>query len=89
MCLAVPAKIIECDGDEAVVDLQGSSLKVSKVLTPEAVAGDWVLIHAGFAITQLDEAEARETWDYLRLALGDEALEAGAPDEGEAKERAP
>lgn len=71
MCLAVPGQIIACDGDEATVDLQGSQLKISKVLTPEARAGDWVLVHAGFAITQLDEAEAQETWDYLQQALGE------------------
>ena len=64
-------RLSKCDGDNAVVELQGSTLKISKVLTPEAGKGDWVLVHAGFAISQLGEAEARETWDYLRLALGD------------------
>ena len=73
MCLAVPAKIIQREGDEAVVDLQGNTLRISTTLTPEVTLGDWVLIHAGFSITRLDEAEARETWDYLRLALGDDA----------------
>jgi hydrogenase expression/formation protein HypC len=73
MCLAVPARIVECNGDEAVVDLQGNTLRVSRVLTPEAGTGDWVLVHAGFALTQLDEAEARETWDYLQQALGEPA----------------
>lgn len=80
MCLAVPAQIVSCDGDEAVVDLQGNSLKISRVLTPEADRGAWVLVHAGFAITQIDEAEARETWEYLKQALGDsleDALEQG------------
>ena len=88
MCLAVPAQVVECNGDEAVIDLQGSTLKVSKLLTPDVKRGDWVLVHAGFAITQLDEAEARETWDYLRQALGDEAFDTGAAgtftDEGNA-----
>ena len=73
MCLAVPAKIIQRDGDEAVVDLQGNTLRISTALTPDVTLGDWVLIHAGFSITQLDEAEAKETWDYLRQALGDAA----------------
>ena len=72
MCLAVPGKVIECHGDEAVVDMQGNTLRVSRVLTPEVDRGDWVLVHAGFAITRLDEAEAKETWDYLRLALGED-----------------
>ncbi len=70
MCLAVPGQVLECAGDEAVVDLQGYTLRVSRILTPDAGPGDWVLVHAGFAITQLDEAEARETWDYLQQALG-------------------
>lgn len=74
MCLAVPAKVVECRGDEAIVDLQGNTLCVSKILTPEAGVGDWVLVHAGFAISQLDEAEARETWDYLRQVIGEEEL---------------
>ena len=72
MCLAVPGKVIECRGDEAVVDLQGSTLRVSRVLTPEADVGSWVLVHAGFAIAQLDEREALETWDYLRQILATE-----------------
>ncbi len=71
MCLAVPGKIIECDGDQAVVELQGNKLNVSKVLTPEVQRGDWVLVHAGFAITRLEEEEARETWDYLKMAFED------------------
>ncbi|MEW6249009.1 MAG: HypC/HybG/HupF family hydrogenase formation chaperone [Planctomycetota bacterium] len=75
MCLAVPGQIVECSGDEAVVDLQGNTLRVSKVLTPGAGPGDWVLIHAGFAIAQLNEVEARETWDYLRQAFGDAAAD--------------
>ncbi len=74
MCLAVPGKIIELNGQDAVVDLQGNRLEVSTVLTPETGVGDWVLIHAGFAITQLDEAEAKETWDYLKQALGDDVI---------------
>jgi hydrogenase expression/formation protein HypC len=78
MCLAVPAKVIEQDREQAVVDLQGNRLRVSTVLTPEVGVGDWVLVHAGFAITQLGEAEALETWDYLRQVLTDPLAEAGA-----------
>jgi hydrogenase expression/formation protein HypC len=79
MCLAVPARITERAGDEAVVDLQGSSLRVSAILTPEAKCGDWVLVHAGFAITQLDEEDARQTWDYLRQAFPDLSVEERPP----------
>lgn len=66
MCLAVPGKIIQCDEAEALVDLQGNRLRISKVLTPEASVGDWVLVHAGFAITTISDQDARQTWDYLR-----------------------
>jgi hydrogenase expression/formation protein HypC len=69
MCLAVPGRIIETRDDEAVVDLQGNRLRVSTALTPQARAGEWVLVHAGFAITTLEEAEALETWEYLRMAF--------------------
>jgi hydrogenase expression/formation protein HypC len=88
MCLAVPGKVVECSGDEAVVDLQGNTLRVSKILTPEVGTGDWVLVHAGFTIAQLDEAEALQTWDYLRQVLGDGATEAGPEaDVGQSGER--
>ncbi len=66
MCLAVPGRIIETRGGEAVVDFQGNRLAVSTVLTPEARQGDWVLVHAGFSLTVMPEEEARETWSYLK-----------------------
>lgn len=66
MCLAVPGRVIEAENEEMLVDFQGNRVRVSRVLTPGAAAGDWVLVHAGFAIATLDEAEARATWDYLR-----------------------
>jgi len=65
MCLAVPGKIIALDDAEATVDFQGSRVRVSVLLTPDAGLGDWVLVHAGFAISRLNEAEARTTWEYL------------------------
>ena len=80
MCLAVPGKIIECAGDEAVIDLQGNRLRISTVLTPEATVGDWVLAHAGFAISLIGEAEALETWEWLRTMTVDSPADAdGAP----------
>jgi hydrogenase expression/formation protein HypC len=68
MCLAVPGRIIERRGELASVDFQGTRVEVSLALTPEAQVGSWVLVHAGFAISDLDEAEARQTWAYLREA---------------------
>ena len=88
MCLAIPGKIIEItpSGDDpvmgrtATVDIQGSRIEASLAMTPEAKLGGWVLVHAGFAITLLDEAEAKETWETLQMAFGDNAL-AGSPSE--------
>ncbi|MEM7624077.1 MAG: HypC/HybG/HupF family hydrogenase formation chaperone [Planctomycetota bacterium] len=61
MCLAVPAQIMQrLDGERAVVDLRGSRLEVSTVLTPQVDVADWVLLHTGFAIECLSpEAAAR------------------------------
>lgn len=65
MCLAVPAKLVECDGTQAVADMHGNRLTISTMLVPDARLGDWVLIHAGFAIQKLDEEEAAQTWSVL------------------------
>ena len=67
-------------GRIGVIDLQGSHIQASLAMTPEADTGDWVLVHAGFAITVLDEAEAKATWDSLREAMGDELGGPGGPD---------
>jgi hydrogenase expression/formation protein HypC len=72
MCLAVPGRVMSVSGSEgdpgriAVVDLQGNRVETSLALTPEAGEGDWVLMHAGFAIEVIDEDHAREIWQYLR-----------------------
>jgi hydrogenase expression/formation protein HypC len=68
MCLAIPAKIESIDADRAVVELDGSRTNVTLALVPEAKVGDWVLVHAGLAITTLDEKEALETYDILKAA---------------------
>lgn len=66
MCLAVPAKIESIDGEKATVSLSGTRLDVVISMTPEAKVGDYVLVHAGYAITLLDEQEAHETFEILR-----------------------
>ena len=70
MCLAIPGKLIDCEDDHATVDLQGNRLRICRTLTPEARPGDWVLIHAGFAIARIEEKDALETWSYLESAAG-------------------
>lgn len=65
MCLAVPALLVECDEEQATADLHGNRVPVCTTLVPEARAGDWVLIHAGFAIQRLAPEDARRTWAVL------------------------
>ncbi|MBW7991738.1 MAG: HypC/HybG/HupF family hydrogenase formation chaperone [Planctomycetes bacterium] len=65
MCLAIPARIVELDGDRAVVDAMGNRWKAKTTLLPEANLGDLVLIHAGFAISLVDEEEAKKTWQMI------------------------
>jgi hydrogenase expression/formation protein HypC len=61
MCLAVPVQVIARDGDEAEVEIGGVKRRVSVMLTPEVRVGDYVLLHTGYAISVIDEIEAKET----------------------------
>jgi len=76
MCLAVPGKILEVDGDTARVDFGGITREANVILVPEAAVDSYVLVHAGFAIQVLNEEEAEETLSLFRqlaVALDDEA----------------
>lgn len=66
MCLAVPARLVSCDGSNAIADLHGNRVEISTLLVPDCRRGDWVLLHAGFAIQQLNEEEAKETWAVVK-----------------------
>jgi hydrogenase expression/formation protein HypC len=65
MCLAVPVKVVSIEGNEAEVEIGGVKRRVSIVLTPEARVGDYVLLHTGYAINVINEAEAQETLKIL------------------------
>lgn len=65
MCLAVPSKIICINDDIAEVEIGGLKRHVSLQLVPEAKVGDYVIVHAGFAIEILDEESARQTLELL------------------------
>ena len=70
MCLAVPGRIVEIQhegpmGRLATVDFSGVRKAINLDLVPEAAPGDYVLVHVGFAIQTLDEAEAMRTLEYL------------------------
>lgn len=66
MCLAIPARIIERQDLMATVEISGVTREVSLMLLPDAQVGEYVLIHAGFAIQTVDEEEARRTLDLLK-----------------------
>ena len=60
MCLAIPMQITAVEGDTATIELGGVTRRASLMLVPGADVGDYVLVHAGCAITVLDEREAQE-----------------------------
>lgn len=66
MCLAIPALIKSVKGHQAEVDIDGVRREVSIQLTPEVKAGDYVLLHTGYAINVIDETEAKETLKLLK-----------------------
>lgn len=69
MCLAIPAKIIEINNNTAKVETLGVSKDVDISLLPGAKLGDFVIVHAGFAIQIIDEEEALETHKYWKEYL--------------------
>lgn len=66
MCVAVPSKIIEIADTTATVEVTGTRIKARLDVLPEAKVGDYVLVHAGFAITIVDEQEARQTLELMK-----------------------
>jgi hydrogenase expression/formation protein HypC len=73
MCLAVPVKVVSINGSEAEVDFGGVKRRVSIMLTPEVEVGQYVLLHTGYSISVIDEAEAKETLKlFEEMAKADE-----------------
>ena len=85
MCLAVPGKITELSDAGGVsmarVDFGGITREACMAYLPEARVGDYVLVHVGFAITQVDEEEAARTLAYLKEMDELAELEAAGPPE--------
>jgi hydrogenase expression/formation protein HypC len=65
MCLGVVGRIDEINGETATAEILGVRRDISIVLVPEAKIGDYVMIHAGFAINLMDEKDARETEEMI------------------------
>jgi hydrogenase expression/formation protein HypC len=71
MCLAIPGRIVSISGEEPLlrtgkVDFGGILKEASLAYVPEAQVGDYVIVHVGFAISRVDEAEAQQVFAYLR-----------------------
>jgi len=76
MCLAIPSKIIEKDQFRAVVDVYGARREINLMLMPEEVdLGDYVLVHAGFAIQKVDEVAAQEALKVISTIIEDVSKE--------------
>ena len=69
MCLAIPSRITKIENNMATIDVEGVQREASLLLLEDARVGDFVIVHAGFAIQKLDESAARETLDLLREAI--------------------
>ena len=66
MCLAVPARVIEVEDERARVEVSGNVQEAITIMVPDVKPGDWVLLHAGFAINSISEEEAREIMDLWK-----------------------
>jgi len=66
MCLAIPARIKSIQDEMATIDMEGTQRDVSLLLLEDAKIGDFVIVHAGFAIHKIDENDAKETLKVLR-----------------------
>ncbi|MFQ6070233.1 MAG: HypC/HybG/HupF family hydrogenase formation chaperone [Candidatus Aminicenantales bacterium] len=74
MCLGIPSKVVEINEfNRGKVDYLGTRVRADFSLLEDIKPGDWVILHAGYAISKLDEKEARETLSMLReMAVLDE-----------------
>ena len=68
MCLAIPSKIVKIENNMATIDVDGVRREASLLLLEDAQVGDYVIVHAGFAIQKIDETAAMETLELLREA---------------------
>ena len=68
MCLAIPSKIVSIQYPVATIDVDGVQRQASVLLIEDAAVGDYVIVHAGFAIQKIDEDAALESLKYLREA---------------------
>ena len=66
MCLAVPMKVVSLQDGVGIAEMSGVKKEISFMMLPEAEIGDYVIVHAGFAIQKLNEEEAQKTLDLFK-----------------------
>ena len=82
MCLAIPSRIVSTDGFTAVVDVCGARREANLMLMPEEVVpGDFVLVHAGFAMQTVDRETAEESLNFFRRLVAASEASGETPDE--------
>ncbi|MCX6971633.1 MAG: HypC/HybG/HupF family hydrogenase formation chaperone [Verrucomicrobia bacterium] len=84
MCLAIPGKVETLTGDDPItrmgkVNFGGVIKEASLAYVPEAQVGDYVIVHAGFALSKVDEDEAHKVFEYLRQMEELDGLKEGGP----------
>jgi len=90
MCLAIPARVVAAGpGSKGRIDYLGTKISADLSLLTDVRVGDWVIVHAGFAISKLDETEARQTLDMLREMVEPSPPEAGPAAAKRASKRRP
>jgi hydrogenase expression/formation protein HypC len=68
MCLAIPSRVTHIENQVATIDVDGVRREASLMMLEDVAVGDWVIVHAGFAIHKIDEQVAQETLQLLREA---------------------
>lgn len=71
MCLAIPGKVVSISGDDPLtrmgkIDFSGVVKQACLAYVPEVQIGDYVIVHVGFALSKVDEAEAQKVFEYLK-----------------------
>jgi hydrogenase expression/formation protein HypC len=79
MCLGIPARIVQIEGDFAEAEINGASLRIGIQLLEDVKPGDYVLVHTGYALEIIDEQTANETIEIIRQ-LEDFSTENPLPD---------
>ncbi len=84
MCLAIPSKIVEIDALRATVDVYGARREINLMLMPEdVIVGDFVLVHAGFAIQKIEREAAQEALNVIGTIIEGAAKEMDLESEGD------